>query len=361
MNRSYVIAGGILGLICVYMLVGMPGCGGTDAIDSSALDLDDSLGKAVMTVRVETLESVEIAREVVVRGRTDAARRVTVRAETGGRVETIDAPRGAPVAAGEPLLRLAVETRRESLARAESELEVRRIELQAADRLAAQNLTSDSALAAMRAGVTAAEEAVAAARFDLEQTTLRAPFAGVLSDRMVEVGDYLQRGDPVATFLELDPLIIRGEVTELEVGHVRPGEHGLARLADGHEVEGWIRFVDTDADPATRTFTVELEVSNPDGAIPAGKTAEIIIETELVPAFEISAAHVSIDDEGHFGIKYVDEDDIVRFAPVDIVRSTPRTLWLTGLPPKVRLITVGQGFTKPGDPVKVVAAAVERE
>lgn len=354
MNRSYLIAGGIFGICCLYLLAGMAGCGRADPSDEPAVVLDDSLGRAVMTVRVRALEAQEIPREVVVQGRTDAARRVQVRAETGGVVAEIVAPRGVPVEAGTILLRLDPETRPEAVRRAEAELKSRRIDFAAAERLAGQQLTSESSLAAARTTVTAAEEALAAARLDLARTEIKAPFSGVMNDHVIEVGDFVQRGDPVAVFLELDPLIVTGEVTELQVVHLAVGEHGIARLSDGRELDGHIRFVDTDADPATRTFTVELEVPNPQGEIPAGKTAQIIIETERVDAYEVSAAHVSLDDEGHFGVKYVDEESIVRFAPIDIVRSTPRTLWLTGLPPKLKLITVGQGFTQPGDPVQVV-------
>lgn len=354
MNRSYAIAGVIFGLISLYLLAGMTGCGQSTPAPSNEVAIDDSLGKAVMTVRVREMDATEIAREIVVPGRTDAARRVVVRAETGGTVVAIPASRGETVEADSVLLRLDPDTRPEAVARAEAQLAARRIDFEAAKRLESQQLASPSALADANTAVAAAEEALSMARLDLRRTQVTAPFRGVMNEHLVEIGDYVQPGDPVAVFLELDPLIISGEVTELQVAHVKVGERGVARLSDHRELEGRIRFVDTDADPESRTFTVELEVPNPGGAIPAGRTAQIVVETERVPAFEISTAHVSIDDEGHFGIKFVDENDIVRFAEIQIVRTTPRTVWLTGLPDHLRLITVGQGFTQPGDAVNVV-------
>lgn len=353
MNRSYVIAGGIFLIISLYMAIGIVGCGRSTG-SPATVAIDDSLGKAVMTVRAREMEAIEIAREVVVPGRTDAARRVLVRAETGGRVDVVLEKRGAIVSVGAPLLRLDLDTRPERVERARADLAARKIDFEAVEQLAQQNLSSESEIASNRAGVSAAEEALAAVELDLKRATVIAPFDGVINDRYVEEGDYVQAGDPVALCLEIDPLIVTGEVTELQISHLQVGEHGVARFADGTEIEGSIRFVDTDADPGTRTFTVELEVANPGGVIPAGKTAAIIIETERVLAYEISVAHISIDDEGRFGVKYLDSNDIVRFAPVDVVRSTPRTVWLTGLPDQIRLITMGQGFTQPGDAVKVV-------
>lgn len=354
MNRSYVIAGSILAILTLYMSLGFVGCSRTEKFDVSSVILDDSLGKAVMTVRTRNLEAVEIAREVVAPGRTDAARRIQIKARTSGRVDTIIAKRGERVSAGDSILRIELDSRPETVKRAEAALEARTIDYEAAVRLAEQKLTSGSALASAKAATTSAEEALALVRLDMEHTIVRAPFAGVLNERFAEVGDFLQPGDPVGVLLELDPLIVTGEVTELQVRHLQVGEHGIARLSDGREVEGRIRYVDTDADPSSRTFSVELEVPNPGLAISAGVTAEIVVETERVPAYEISLAHVSIDDEGRFGIKYMDTDSVVRFAPVDVVRSTPRTVWLTGLPDPLRLITTGQGFTKPGDVVVAV-------
>ncbi|MFP4281085.1 MAG: efflux RND transporter periplasmic adaptor subunit [Opitutales bacterium] len=353
MNRSYLIAGGVLVALTAYMLTGMLD-GRADSAPGEEATLNDSLGKAIMTVRVRELEAVEIPREVSVYGRTAAARELLVRAETGGPVVAIEATRGEPLEAGTVLVRLAAQSRPETIARAEAELEARRIDYAAAQRLAEEQLESGSRLAAARAALEATREALALARLDLAHTTIKAPFDGVMNEHLVEVGDYVQGGDPVARFLEVDPLIVTGEVTERQVAQVKVGEHGIARLHTGETLEGRIRFVDTAADPETRTFSVELEVPNPGARTPAGMTAQIVIETETVPAYEISAAHVSLDDEGAFGVKYVDADQRVRFAPVDIVRTTPRSLWLTGLPESLRLITVGQGFTKAGDQVEVV-------
>ena len=77
-------------------------------------------------------------------------------------------------------------------------------------------------------------------------------------------------------------------------------------------------------------------------------------ETEIVQAYEISPGLISIADDGRFGVKTVDADNRVRFFEADIVSSDPDTLWLTGLPETIRLITVGQGFVQPGDIVEVV-------
>ena len=107
------------------------------------------------------------------------------------------------------------------------------------------------------------------ARLDLAHTTIEAPFQGVVEERTVEVGDYVDPGDPVVMVIEQDPFLVVGDAPETMVDRFQPGEPGTAQLADGRTVEGKIRFVATQADPAaTRTFGVELEVANRDGRFP---------------------------------------------------------------------------------------------
>ena len=109
--------------------------------------------------------------------------------------------------------------------------------------------------------------------------------------------------------------------------------------------------------PSTRTFRVELEVPNPDGRFAAGTSAELVIEDEPVPAHRVSSALLALDDAGTIGVKAVDDEGVVTFHPARVVRAEADAVWLTGLPERLRLITVGQGFVRPGDRVEVVPEA----
>lgn len=70
-------------------------------------------------------------------------------------------------------------------------------------------------------------------------------------------------------------------------------------------------------------------------------------------AHRISAALLVLDDDGRLGIKAVDDTDTVRFFPARIVRAEAEDIWLGGLPERLRLITVGQGFVVDGQKVRV--------
>ena len=99
-----------------------------------------------------------------------------------------------------------------------------------------------------------------------------------------EVGDFVKRGDPVATYVDNREIIVSANVSEFDAQAVRVGSDAEARLATGEVVRGRIRYVAPVADEATRTFTVELEVDNTDGALRAGGTAELRIPAGVVLA-----------------------------------------------------------------------------
>src|SRR5690606_4970433 len=102
-------------------------------------------------------------------------------------------------------------------------------------------------------------------------------FDGIVDRISVELGSSISQGGEVATMLALDPVIARGEVSERDLGYVKVGDAADVRLVNGRTVEGQVRYISRDASDTTRTFRIEVAISNADGAIPAGMTAEIAL------------------------------------------------------------------------------------
>ena len=126
-------------------------------------------------------------------------------------------------------------------------------------------------------------------------------------------------------------------------------------MIDGVTISGKVTLIATTADPRTRTFPVALEVRNRDGSLRDGLTAEIRIPVECQMAQIVSPAILTLNDDGVLGVRTVDGEDIVRFVAVDILGNGEGGVWLSGLPPTVQVITVGQEFVRDGDRVRVSA------
>lgn len=361
MKFSYVIALVIAAAAALWVLSGQVGLTAATAPDTPAGQAEagpPEREEAVPAVRVARLQARPMVDDIVLSGHTSASRRVEIKAETSGRVAEVPIARGQPVETGTVIVRLAADDRESGLARARALRAQRRLEYDGAAQLGQRGFQSEVRVAEARAQFEAAEAEVARAETELARITIRAPFEGVLDTRPVELGDYLGDGDAVGTVVDLDPIRVVGFVSERDLAQVERGGIGHARLIDGTEAEGRIAYVSATADPGTRTFRIELEVANPGNRIPEGLTTQLRIPVARRMAHHVSPAVLTLADDGAIGVKLVDEQNIVRFQPVRILKDTADGIWLGGgLPEEATFITVGQEFVVPGQKVRPVAAA----
>ena len=227
------------------------------------------------SVRVAVLHAEPASRTILLNGRTEPARAVTVRAELDGRVVAIEAERGTRVDRGDALVHLDPRDIEARGREARAAIRQREMELDAVRKLSARSFQTETALAAAEARLEAARATLARVEVDLANTRLRAPFAGRLDQRMVEIGDYVNDGDAIGRILQEDPILVVGYVTQQQRHRVRPRVTGEARLITGRTVSGRVRYVAAESDATTRTFRVELEVPNPGGVLLSGVSAEI--------------------------------------------------------------------------------------
>lgn len=353
MRQSYVIAG-ILALAAAgWVASGQIGQdGGPKAARKPPADL--SAAQIVPTVRVRTLTAQPRQAEVILRGRTEAIRKVDVKAETYGRVIELKVEKGDRVEKGDVLARLSPEERPARLAEAKALREQRKIEYEASDRLSKKGYRAETKLAAAKAALEAAKAAVVRARVALRNTTIRAPFDGLVVARGAEIGDFIDKGDPVARIIDLDPVLAVAQIGERDRGRVTVGAPARVTLIGGREVWGKIRFVTAEAEPTTRTFRIEVELPNPAAQIPDGITAEIRLPLGTVTAHRVSPAILTLTDDGQIGVKSIGPDNRVRFHPIQIIGDGADGVWLSGLPHRITLITVGQEFVTEGQLVRPI-------
>jgi len=304
-------------------------------------------------VRARVFTAEQRQADLIIRGRSESNRTVEVAAETVGAVVDTPAEEGAPVTEGDVICRLDQGAREQQLAEARAVLRQRELEFKAAQELRGSGFRSETQAAAARSALEAARTIVRTIEIDIENTEIKAPFDGLLDRRTVEVGDFMRVGSVCGTVIDTDPFLIVGQVAEKDVGLLRIGERGQARLVTGETVDGRIDFIAKRADAATRTFRVELQVPNPDGSLRDGVTAEIRVPVRSVRAHRLSPAYIVLNDRGIIGVRTVDPSSTVVFRAVTIISDTGDGVWVTGLPEEVTIITVGQEFVTNGQRVDV--------
>jgi len=352
--KSWLLSGGIVALVALWLASGHFGEDEPGA--SGAILPATTADEQRLAVRVRTQSAEQVMRTIVVNGNTAPARIAELAAETDGRVEYIGAERGASLQRGEIILRLDERDRSARLRQAEAMVRQREVEYEARQRLKSESYVSEAQLQEAIALLETARTELKRAQLDLEYMTIRAPFEGALQSRSVEVGDFVKRGDPVATYVDNRTLIVSANVSEFDAQAVEVGESAEAHLATGELVRGRIRYVAPVADEATRTYAVELEVEvdNQDARLRAGGTAELRIPAEVVLAHRVAPSLLTLDDAGNVGVKIINERGEVEFVVADIALSTHDGVWLAGLPRTATIITVGQGYVSPGTTVAAV-------
>ncbi|MFO6423991.1 efflux RND transporter periplasmic adaptor subunit [Motilimonas sp. KMU-193] len=350
-TRPYIIAIFLTVLLFLWMLSGQ-------AQDQSSLhETKQAEAEQVLPkVRVAQFVAQSVVKDLTLYGRSEPNRQATLSAEVSGKVVEVFAKRGAMVKQGEPIVRLEMNDRKEQLARAQALLRQREIEYNGAKKLSTQGFQGKARLAEAEAALVDARVSVASLSLQIEKTLIKAPFTGILNQRMVEQGDFLGIGDPIAQVADINPIIVVGDVTEKDINQIKLGQPARARLVNYDNVEGKIKYVSSVSNPATNTFRIEVAIDNPDLTYLAGLSAELSIPLQETTAIKVTPAVLALDDDGALGIKTVVDEHVV-FTPIKVVKAEDDGVWLSGFSGSVDVITVGQGFVNPGD--KVIAVSAE--
>lgn len=346
--QSVKLAGIIVALIVVYFLArGLFG----GPVEGAQLEAAQAERFTVVT---QTISPAAWRDEVTIRGRTEAERKVVVRAETSGAVAQTPAKLGALVKKGDVLCRLNVDARRAQLAETRAGFAKADLDYKAAVKLSADGFRSETSVAAAKAVLDQASAQLERTRLELAKTDISAPFDGVYDRRHAETGDFLAVGDPCATVIQRSPYLVVGAVSERDVSKIAAGDRGVAKLATGETIEGVVRFVASAADPATRTFDVELQVPNDDGALRDGVTAEFVVFAEQRNAHRVPRSAIVQHDNGALGLRTYGENNLVVFSPVRLIGEAPSGVWVAGLEGDVQIIVRGQEYVSDGQTVNAV-------
>lgn len=268
--------------------------------------------KAVAPVkgRTATLTEREVPRFLRVTGQLIGRNDAVIAADATGKVLEAPVERGSVVKAGDMLVKLDDRQAKLGLAEAEAALEMAKARLLLAkneqernEPLAEKRAIAEADFQKLRTDATAREADLAAsvARRDMAQKTLtdaviRAPFSGVVAERMVEPGEYVKSDSKVARVVDLATLRLVLSVPETEVGMLAAGqtvEFTTAALPQ-RTCTGTLKFLGAAMREASRDLVVEAEVTNTDGALRPGLfcNARIHLRGEKAAVVPVEALRV---------------------------------------------------------------------
>lgn len=308
--------------------------------------------------RVATMEAnaVQHSRKLVLSGRTEADRKVMVAARGGGVLTELKVKRGQYVKRGEVIAILSDDAREAQVAQARALYNQRRTELEVRRKLIEQGTLPKLELVNLESQFKASEAALAAAEAERDRGLVRAPWDGVITDVPTEVGGaaFSFAGKDVAQMVSLDPMLAVVEVSERKLAGINIGDTATVRLVTGQTATGIIRFVSKSATATTRTYRVEAEMKNADGAIPDGITAEVSIALAPMPATRVPRSALTYSSGGELGVRAAGAQGKVEFHPVSVIEDEQASMWVSGIPDRAQVIVQGQDFVREGQIVQAV-------
>lgn len=267
-------------------------------------------------VRVMAVGLSDLSEYVDISGPVRPLRGTDVSAEESGTAAEIPHDKGARVRAGDVLVVLDRRLLAADLEAARAELEVRRYDHEKSEELFAAGKISKIDLLNARNAHERARAAVEVAEVRHQRAAVKAPFAGLVTDRFVEPGQLVQPGMRVARVVDPFTLKLEASLTEREIAAVQRGAPAEVVL-DGHPgtVAGEVYWIGFEADPASGKFPVEVRIPNPDLTLRAGVVGRArVLKQSHAGAVVIPRDAVVYTDKGE-GV-FVVEGDRARARPI---------------------------------------------
>ena len=192
---------------------------------------------------------------------------------------------------------------------------------------------SDTAIATTKARLAAAEAQVARSEIEIDHTTVRAPFAGLVEDTFVEVGTFVQPGSACATVIDLDPMLLVGRISEHDVRRVRLGEHSRGRAVERRARRRHRSRSSASRATLRRARTrskCRCPIRNTSCAAASRQKSTCRSAPHL--AHKVSPSLLALDDEGRVGLRTLDRDNRVEFHRVQMIADDDGSVWVSGLP-----------------------------
>lgn len=357
LRGSHLVALAILAGIGGWMLTGKLIEGGqADSSTQNIAERQKEKQADVFRVRFTEVQPAQRSASLTIRGRTEASANVTVRAETGGNVQTTNFVKGQTVAKGDLLCTIDQGIRSANMAQAEAALTQAQADYTANEELVERGFATKLKLRGLRSALHAAKANVAQMKQDIGRTNVVSTSSGQIVEPYAETGDNLTPGGICATLVQMDPMLFTGQVPEREISAVAKGMQVAVALISGETAKGEVRYISPAADPQTRTFEVEVALQNSDGRLRDGMTSTATIPLPAVSAYKLEANWLTLDDKGEIGVRVVTSDNTVAFLPVTILAQEAGGVWARGLKPGSRIITLGQNYVAAGEKVDPVPA-----
>ena len=272
------------GKICVVLVLTAAACGGSNAAPPAAGRGRGAAGPTPVEVVEARTDTVVDA--IVATGQIEPLQSIQLRPEVDGRLVGILVREGVEVAQGTPLFKVDDGELKAQVARAQADRDLAQQALTRTKQLLQEKAAAPADVERAEAQMRGTQAALDLLQLRLDRTVVRAPFAGVVGQRLASLGDYVNNSTRLITLQTVNPQRVAFQVPERYADLLKVGQRVLFRVAAlaGRDFSGTVDFVDPLVALPGRTITVKALVPNPKRELQSGMFIEARLETATRPA-----------------------------------------------------------------------------
>ncbi|HKI69428.1 MAG TPA: efflux RND transporter periplasmic adaptor subunit, partial [Verrucomicrobiae bacterium] len=335
----------IAGFTALIAIFAFTGCGQKHEVSSGAK-------LATMPVRVQTVKSTKRPAIEEVMGTVQAKLRATIEAKVPGRIEEMPVTLGQTVKTGDLLTKLDVREIQAKLDQAKATREQAERDFKRISALLEQQAVTQSEFDASKARSDVANAAVTEVESMLAYAKVVAPFDGVITRKLADVGDLAMPGKPLLEMENPNALRFVADVPDAISDRVKAGEQLNVRIGSRSEaITGEVSEISPAADPVNRTLQVKLDLPSTPG-LKSGQFGRLEVPLAETDTIQVPASAVL--QRGQMELVFVVKDARAQLRLVKTgKRSGDKVELLSGVSPGEQIVVEGATQLSDGQPVEV--------
>jgi len=313
----------------------------------------DSRAKLVTALPVEKLS---LSTQQHVYGSLTALQLVKIFNQESGQIEKLPYFQGDFVKQSDVLVYIKNDKIRAALTKTKATHLEAEIVLKRLTDLSKNNLTSQDEISQAKTALALAKAEESIIQIRLNDTFIKAPFTGVISDRLYETGDIVPLHSHILSIIDNTKLIVKIQVSELLLPDLKINNNVSVKidaLKNLNTVTGTISRIYPTIDPVTRKGTLEVELDTiPEGAKP-GQLCRVVIHTPAIERLLIDVSAIQYDDSGEFVYLINNEQQITKTKVITGIQIDNKIEISDGLKEKDSVVVEGFSGLKNGSKITI--------
>ena len=309
-----------------------------------------------VSVEVIPLSGEKFVDLISVMGTVKPYQKAKLSSDEGGRIKEIRKDKGSIVKKGETILVIDNDILRATLDATKAQYDLAEITFQKQEKIWKDKVGSEFQYLQSKYRFEQSKANLDLIKTRYEKTFIKAPFDGVLDNKVYEIGEYAPPGTPIIDIISTYRFKVEAGVPERYVGKINKGDRAVLKLknVDGGELAGKVTYVGTSILVDNRTFPVEILIDSKSKLIKPELAVEVsVVQYEYENLICVPDEVVSRVDEGY--VVYLEENGIAVSRSIEILSRTGDKIAIqSGLKEGDKLISVGYQNLVDGQNVTVV-------